>query len=44
MISIDLSGKTILITGALGAIAEHIVRIMAAERIAEEESTEPLSQ
>jgi NAD(P)-dependent dehydrogenase (short-subunit alcohol dehydrogenase family) len=26
MISIDLSGKTILITGALGAIAEHIVR------------------
>src|SRR5271156_5899844 len=25
MISIDLSGKTILITGALGAIAEHIV-------------------
>jgi len=26
MIDIDLSGKTILITGALGAIAEHIVR------------------
>ena len=26
MISIDLSGKTILITGALGAIAEHIAR------------------
>jgi len=26
MISIDLSGKTILITGALGAIAEHVVR------------------
>jgi NAD(P)-dependent dehydrogenase (short-subunit alcohol dehydrogenase family) len=26
LISIDLSGKTILITGALGAIAEHIVR------------------
>lgn len=26
MISIDLSGKTILITGALGAIAEHMVR------------------
>src|SRR5690348_6699364 len=25
-ISIDLSGKTILITGALGAIAEHMVR------------------
>ena len=30
MISIDLSGKTILITGALGAIAEHIVRQLAA--------------
>ena len=26
MISINLSGKTILITGALGAIAEHLVR------------------
>jgi NAD(P)-dependent dehydrogenase (short-subunit alcohol dehydrogenase family) len=26
MIGIDLSGKSILITGALGAIAEHIVR------------------
>jgi NAD(P)-dependent dehydrogenase (short-subunit alcohol dehydrogenase family) len=26
MISIDLSGKTILITGALGAIAEHVLR------------------
>jgi NAD(P)-dependent dehydrogenase (short-subunit alcohol dehydrogenase family) len=26
MISIDLSGKTILITGALGAIAEHMVK------------------
>ena len=26
MISIDFSGKTILLTGALGAIAEHIVR------------------
>ena len=26
MISINLSGKTILITGALGAIAEHMVR------------------
>ena len=26
MIGIDLSGKTILLTGALGAIAEHIVR------------------
>ena len=26
MISIDLSGKTIFITGALGAIAEHMVR------------------
>jgi NAD(P)-dependent dehydrogenase (short-subunit alcohol dehydrogenase family) len=30
MISIDLSGKTILITGALGAIAEHVVRRLAA--------------
>ncbi len=30
MISIDLSGKAILITGALGAIAEHIVRRLAA--------------
>ncbi len=29
MISIDLSGKFILITGALGAIAEHIVRRLA---------------
>jgi NAD(P)-dependent dehydrogenase (short-subunit alcohol dehydrogenase family) len=29
MISIDLSGKTILITGALGAIAEHMVRRLA---------------
>lgn len=26
MIAIDLSGKTILLTGALGAIAEHMVR------------------
>jgi len=26
MISIDLSGKAILLTGALGAIAEHVVR------------------
>src|SRR6202044_3056069 len=26
MIAIDLSGKTILMTGALGAIAEHMVR------------------
>jgi len=26
MITIDLSGKTILITGAMGAIAEHMVR------------------
>ncbi|MGC2819844.1 MAG: SDR family NAD(P)-dependent oxidoreductase, partial [Candidatus Sulfotelmatobacter sp.] len=26
MITIDLSGKAILITGALGAIAEHMVR------------------
>jgi NAD(P)-dependent dehydrogenase (short-subunit alcohol dehydrogenase family) len=26
VISIDLSGKTILITGAMGAIAEHVVR------------------
>ena len=30
MISIDLSGKTILITGALGAIAEHLVRRLTA--------------
>jgi NAD(P)-dependent dehydrogenase (short-subunit alcohol dehydrogenase family) len=30
MISIDLSSKTILITGALGAIAEHMVRKLAA--------------
>jgi NAD(P)-dependent dehydrogenase (short-subunit alcohol dehydrogenase family) len=30
MIGIDLSGKTILITGALGAIAEHMVRKLAA--------------
>src|SRR5271163_1158925 len=30
MISIDLSGKTILITGALGAIAEHMVKRLAA--------------
>lgn len=30
MISIDLTGKTILITGALGAIAEHVVRRLAA--------------
>jgi NAD(P)-dependent dehydrogenase (short-subunit alcohol dehydrogenase family) len=29
MITIDLSGKTILITGALGAIAEHVVRRLA---------------
>jgi NAD(P)-dependent dehydrogenase (short-subunit alcohol dehydrogenase family) len=29
LISIDLSGKTILITGALGAIAEHMVRRLA---------------
>ncbi|MGA7219386.1 MAG: SDR family oxidoreductase [Candidatus Sulfotelmatobacter sp.] len=29
MISIDLSGKTILLTGALGAIAEHVVRRLA---------------
>jgi NAD(P)-dependent dehydrogenase (short-subunit alcohol dehydrogenase family) len=29
MINIDLSGKTILITGALGAIAEHLVRRLA---------------
>jgi NAD(P)-dependent dehydrogenase (short-subunit alcohol dehydrogenase family) len=26
MIALDLSGKTILMTGALGAIAEHMVR------------------
>jgi NAD(P)-dependent dehydrogenase (short-subunit alcohol dehydrogenase family) len=30
MISIDLSGKSILLTGALGAIAEEIVRRLAA--------------
>jgi NAD(P)-dependent dehydrogenase (short-subunit alcohol dehydrogenase family) len=30
MISIDLSGKAILITGALGAIAEHMVRRLTA--------------
>jgi NAD(P)-dependent dehydrogenase (short-subunit alcohol dehydrogenase family) len=30
LISIDLSGKAILITGALGAIAEHMVRRLAA--------------
>jgi len=30
VITIDLSGKTILITGALGAIAEHLVRSLAA--------------
>ena len=30
MIAIDLSGKTILITGALGAIAEHMVRRLVA--------------
>jgi NAD(P)-dependent dehydrogenase (short-subunit alcohol dehydrogenase family) len=30
VIRIDLSGKTILITGALGAIAEHMVRRLAA--------------
>jgi NAD(P)-dependent dehydrogenase (short-subunit alcohol dehydrogenase family) len=30
MISIDLSGKAILITGALGAIAEHVVRRLSA--------------
>ncbi|MGA2390018.1 MAG: SDR family oxidoreductase [Candidatus Sulfotelmatobacter sp.] len=29
MITIDLSGKAILITGALGAIAEHMVRRLA---------------
>ena len=29
-ISIDLSGKSILLTGALGAIAEHMVRRLAA--------------
>ena len=29
MISIDLSGKTILITGAMGAIAEHMVKRLA---------------
>jgi NAD(P)-dependent dehydrogenase (short-subunit alcohol dehydrogenase family) len=29
MISIDLSGKTIMITGAMGAIAEHMVRRLA---------------
>jgi NAD(P)-dependent dehydrogenase (short-subunit alcohol dehydrogenase family) len=30
MIGIDLSGKTILLTGALGAIAEHVVRQLVA--------------
>jgi NAD(P)-dependent dehydrogenase (short-subunit alcohol dehydrogenase family) len=30
MIGIDLSGKTILLTGAMGAIAEHVVRQLAA--------------
>jgi len=30
MISIDLTGKAILITGALGAIAEHMLRKLAA--------------
>ena len=30
MFTIDLSGKTILLTGAMGAIAEHIVRRLAA--------------
>jgi NAD(P)-dependent dehydrogenase (short-subunit alcohol dehydrogenase family) len=30
MIAIDLSAKTILVTGALGAIAEHMVRKLAA--------------
>jgi NAD(P)-dependent dehydrogenase (short-subunit alcohol dehydrogenase family) len=30
MISIDLSGKAILMTGAMGAIAEHMVRKLAA--------------
>src|SRR5579863_366761 len=29
-VTIDLSGKTILITGALGAIAEHMVKRLAA--------------
>ena len=30
MITIDLSGRTILLTGAMGAIAEHVVRRLAA--------------
>jgi len=30
MITIDLSGKTILLTGAMGAIAEHMVRKLSA--------------
>ena len=30
MITIDLSGKSILITGAMGAIAEFMVRKLAA--------------
>lgn len=30
MITIDLSGKIILLTGAMGAIAEHVVRKLAA--------------
>ena len=30
MIQIDLSGKVILITGAVGAIAEHMVKRLSA--------------
>lgn len=30
MLTIDLSGKTVLITGAMGAIAEHMVRKLSA--------------
>ena len=30
MVTIDLSGKAILMTGALGAIAEHMVRRLSA--------------
>src|SRR5205823_6275633 len=32
MIQIDLSGKVILITGAMGAIAEHMVKRLNAAR------------
>jgi NAD(P)-dependent dehydrogenase (short-subunit alcohol dehydrogenase family) len=52
MISIDLSGKVILITGALGAIAEHMVkrltaagaRLVLIDLKGAEEATETLGQ